>query len=237
MLYDPDSNPVLTVPLYGFGDAPVAALSPNTGTVISTGGVPLSFPFQIALDGAGNIYDANNGGNLVKIPAGGGSASVVSPTGYTFGSEVTGVALDGAGNLFISDHNHSRIIVITPGGVASVLSINGGVSALDLPTALAFDGAGNLYISDYGNGRVVEVSNLSVSESTSVGIGTVIGTGSYTTTSDGITGVAVDSMEAFISQTGTPGTIPAASLRSRQPVRSRCWHRLGLPSNALKASA
>ena len=125
VLYDESNNPVITVPLYGFGDAAVAALAPNTGTVVSTGGVALSFPFQIALDGAGNIYDANNGGNLVKIPAGGGTASVVSPSGYTFSSEVTGVALDGAGNLFISDHLNSRIIVITPGSVASVLSISG----------------------------------------------------------------------------------------------------------------
>ncbi len=192
VLYDSGSAPVLTVPLYGFGDAPVAVLAPNTGTVISTGGVPLPFPFQIALDGAGNIYDANNGGNLVKIPAGGGTATVVSPSGYTFSSEVTGVAVDGAGNLFISDHLHSRIIVITPGGVASVLSIAGSAPALGYPTALALDGAGNLYISDYQNGRIVEVSSLFVAGSISQGIGTVIGTGSYTTSTDGITGVAVD---------------------------------------------
>ena len=110
VLYDTDSNPVLTLPLYGFGDAPVAVLAPNTGTVINTGGVPLPFPFQIVLDGAGNIYDANKGGNLVKISAGGGSAAVISPTGYTFSSEVSGVAIDGAGNLFISDNLNSRVI-------------------------------------------------------------------------------------------------------------------------------
>jgi sugar lactone lactonase YvrE len=213
VLYDPDSNPVLTVPLYGFGDAPVAALSPNTGTVISTGGVPLSFPFQLALDGAGNIYDANDGGNLVKISAGGGAASVVSPDGYTFGSEVTGVALDGAGNLFISDHLNSRVIVVTPGGVASVLSINGLTSALGFPTSLAFDGAGNLYISDYTKGRVVEVSSLVVAGSTSTGLGTVIGTGSYTTSADGITGVAVDSMGNIYIPDGYAGADPSRIIK------------------------
>jgi sugar lactone lactonase YvrE len=193
VLYDSSNQPIITVPLYGFGDASLAVLAPNTGTVVSTGGVALNFPFQIALDGAGNIYDANDGGNVVKIPAGGGTASVVSPSGYTFGQEVDGVALDGAGNLYISDHLNNRIIVITPGGVASVLTISGLGTALGHPTGLAFDGAGNLYISDYSNGRVIEVSCLLVAGSTSRGVGTVIGTRGYTTTSLGITGVAVDS--------------------------------------------
>ncbi len=213
VLYDAALNPVLTVPLYGFGDAPIAALSPNTGSLISTGGVPLNFPFQIALDGAGNIYDANNGGNLVRIPAGGGSASVVSPTGYTFGSEVTGVALDGAGNLFVSDHNNNRILVITPGGVVSVLNITGLSPMLNLPTALAFDASGTLYISDYGSGRTVEVSSIQVTGSTSTGIGTVVGTGSYITSSEGNTGVAVDSMGNIYIPDGYAGSDPSRIIK------------------------
>jgi Bacterial Ig-like domain (group 3) len=197
VLYDENNAPIITVPLYGFGDAPVAALAPNTGTVISSGGVALAYPFQIALDGAGNIYDANDGGgagNLVKIPAGGGTASVVSPNGLSFGGEVDGVALDGAGNLFISDHENDQIVVITPGNVASVLTINGPAPALGEPTELAFDAAGNLYISDYSHGYVIEVSCLLVAGTTSQGFGTVVGTTGYTTTPLSITGVAVDSM-------------------------------------------
>jgi hypothetical protein len=211
VLYDPDSNPVLTVPLYGWGDAPVAALAPNTGSVIGTGGVALNFPFQIVLDGAGNIYDANDGGNLVKIPAGGGSASVVSPTDYTFGGEVTGVALDGAGNLFVSDHLNNRILVITPSGVTSVLNITG--ISLDLPTALAFDASGTLYIAGYGNGRTVEVSSIQVTGSTATGIGTMIGTGSYTTSSEGNTGVAVDGMGSIYITDGYAGSDPSRVIK------------------------
>jgi DNA-binding beta-propeller fold protein YncE len=211
VLHDPDMNPVLTLPLYGWGDSPVAVLAPNTGTVISTGALPLSFPFQLALDGAGNIYDANDGGNLVKIPAGGGSASVVSPTGYTVGQEVTGVALDGAGNLFISDHDNSRILVITPGGVASVLSITG--LSVNLPTALAFDASGTLYIADYGSGRTIEVSSIEVTGSTSAGIGTVIGTGSYTISPEGNTGVAVDWMGNIYITDGYLGSDPSRIIK------------------------
>ncbi len=216
VLYDPDMKPVLTLPLYGWGDAPVAALSPNTGTVVSTGGVPLSAPFQAALDGAGNMYVANySGSNVTKIAAGGGSATVLSlgTPGDTAVGEVGGVALDGVGNLFISDHFNNRIIVMTPGGVVSVLTINGLGSALNLPLALALDAAGNLYISDYGNGRVVEVSSLFVSGSSSVGIGSVISTGSYSTTSEGITGVAVDSMGNIYIPDGYAGGDPSRVIK------------------------
>ncbi len=157
VLYDTDLNPILTVPLYGWGDAPVAALSPSTGSVISTGGLTLSDPFQVALDGAGNMYvgDDDNG-NVTRIPAGGGAATLVA-LGTPGGNALTdhyGVAVDGAGNLFISDHQNSRILVVTPGGVVSVLSITGLSPALGFPAALAFDGAGNLYIADFANGRI-----------------------------------------------------------------------------------
>src|SRR5208282_432150 len=50
VLYDTGLNPILTVPLYAWGDAPVAALSPNVGSVINAGGLTLSNPYQVALD-------------------------------------------------------------------------------------------------------------------------------------------------------------------------------------------
>ncbi|MFZ0817936.1 MAG: NHL repeat-containing protein, partial [Candidatus Sulfotelmatobacter sp.] len=72
-------NAILTVPLYGWGDSPIAALSPNTGTVISTGGLALSNPYQVALDGTGNIYVGDyTGKNVTRIPAGGGAATLVA---------------------------------------------------------------------------------------------------------------------------------------------------------------
>ena len=60
---------------------------------------------------------------------------------------------------------------------------------------------------------MVEVSCLLVAGSTSRGIGTVIGTKGYTTSTTGITGVAVDSMGNIYIPDGYAGTIPAASLR------------------------
>ncbi len=189
-------NAILTVPLYGWGDSPIAALSPNTGTVISTGGLALSNPYQVALDGSGNMYVGDyTGKNVTKIPAGGGAATQVAlgTPGSTAVQNITGVAVDEAGNLFIGDHQNSRILVVTPSGIVSVLSINGLSPSLGFPTALAFDGAGNLYIADFTNGRIVRVSTLVVAGSTSSGVGTVIGSGSYSFTGSTLTGLTVDS--------------------------------------------
>jgi len=226
VLYDASQNPILTIPLYGFSDAPVAALAPNSGTVISTGAVAISNPFQGALDGAGNMYVGNySGKNVIKIPAGGGSASVVSlgNPGGTALENITGVAVDGAGNLFIGDHQNSRILVMTPGGVISVLSINGLSQLLGFPTALAFDAAGNLYIADFTNGRIVEVSSLVVAGSTSSGEGTMIGTGSYSFTGSTLTGLAVDSQGTIYAAARTQNNssivkITAAGVASLLPL-------------------
>ena len=183
-LFDQSDTLLAVVPIYGTGGAPMVALSPGRASIISTGGVALSSPFQAAIDGSGNIYVANySGSNVVKIAAGGGSASVVNTGGLTL-NEAAGVALDGAGNLYIADYGHSRIVLVKSTGAASVLSITGLSRAINQPAALAMDGAQNLYISDWGNNRIVKV--------TPAGAGYVVPTGSYSLSPTGVTGVAVD---------------------------------------------
>ncbi|WP_306599515.1 Ig-like domain repeat protein [Geothrix sp. 21YS21S-2] len=196
VLYD-DATPaniIMTIPLVGFADAPVAAVSPNVGTVVATGGLPMANPYQVALDGAGNLYCGVYSSSVVRIPAGGGSAAAV-PLGTPGGLanlNITGVALDGAGNLFVGDHQRSRILVVTPDGVVSVLAISGLPTALGFPTALAFDGAGNLLIADFTNGRILRVSSLKVTGSTASGLGAVLGTGAFTFAGSTVTGMTVD---------------------------------------------
>jgi len=203
VLFDtaPTPAPMLTVPLYAFSDAPLAALSPGAATVVDTGFAYVQMPFQIALDGASNIYVSSYlGSNVFKVAAGGGSASVVGTGSFTLNT-ATGVALDGAGNLFIADFMNNRIVVVTPGGVASKLTITGLPNTpatgevLNGPTGLAADGAGNLYIADYTNSRIVKVSNLAVAGSSSTGAGAVIGTGSFVLASNGVAGVGWTRLE------------------------------------------
>lgn len=195
-LFDQTNTLLAVVPIYGTGGAPRAALAPGTASVISTGGVAITSPYQTAVDGAGNIYVTSySTNNVVKIAAGGGSASVVSTGGLTL-NQPTGVALDGAGNVYIADYGNSRIVLVKSTGAASVLSITGLSQAISYPTALAFDGAGDLYIGDYGNGRVVKV--------TPAGAAVVLATGSYTFASTTVTGIAVDpSGNVYIADRGT----------------------------------
>ncbi|HEY6768832.1 MAG TPA: Ig-like domain repeat protein [Candidatus Sulfotelmatobacter sp.] len=178
--------PIISVPLYATGDAPLAALSPGTATLAGTGGATLTQPFQIAFDGAGNMYVAEYGsatGNVVKVPAGGGSASLVSTAGFTLAGAI-GVVFDGAGNLYISDHFNSRVVEVTAGGVVSALTITGVSPVLNITGALAMDQTGNLYISDYGRGRIVKVTPSDA--------GSVLSTGSFTFAANSVLGVAVD---------------------------------------------
>ena len=183
-LFDQSSTLLAVVPVYGTGGAPLAVLSPGTAATVSTGGVSLNYPYQVAVDGAGNMYVSNyNGNNVVKIAAGGGSASVVSTGGLTL-NEAAGVAVDGAGNLYIADYGNDRIVLVKSTGAVSVLTITGLATGINQPTGLAFDGAGNLYIADWGNSRVVIV--------TPAGAGHVLATGSYSLNQYGVTGVAVD---------------------------------------------
>jgi len=188
VIYDSETPPapIITIPLSGTGDAPLAALSPGTAALASVGGATLSQPFQVAFDQAGNMYVANYGsvaGNVVKVAAGGGSSSVVSVGGFTLAGAI-GVVLDGAGNLYISDHDNDRILEVPVVGSVFQLNINGLSTGLSLPTAITMDQSGNLYISDYGNGRVVKV--------TPSGAGSVVATTGFTFPSVSVLGVAVD---------------------------------------------
>lgn len=187
-------KPLLTVPLYATADSPLAALAPSTPTLVNMGDVTTVRPFQIALDGAGNLYVGDYGNaNVLKVPPGGGSGSVVSTGGITLDS-VAGVALDGGGNLFIADQGAGQVVVVTPEGGVSVLSITGLSEGLFEPMALAFDPAGNLYIADAKYSRIIKVSSLEIAEGASAGEGSVIGTGSYAL-GPGVPGVAVDAAE------------------------------------------
>jgi len=147
----------------------------------------LNQPWDVAADGAGNIYivDGYNArvrkvspGGIISTVAGngvrgfsgdGGPATAASLGFNPYGS----VALDSGGNLYISDSDNHRIRKVTPSGTISTVagdgvyrfSGDGGPAtqaSLAWPWRVALDAAGNLYVADRNNYRVRRVSTAGI---------------------------------------------------------------------------
>ena len=76
---------------------------------IAGGNTGLGVPYGIALDGAGNIYVANAGGNSITVYAAGASGNA-TPTATIAGGNTglcvpIGIALDGAGKIYVANND------------------------------------------------------------------------------------------------------------------------------------
>ena len=149
-------NSVAEVPA---GGGAAIALDPTVN------GKSLSHPFDVVVDGAGDLFIADTGNNrVVEVPVGGGAAIAIDPVVNGAGLyEPVGVAVDAAGDLFVADgwssEPYSRVVELPAGGGAGI-AFDPVVNGLSLSTFLkgvAVDAAGNIFISDYGNNRVVEI--------------------------------------------------------------------------------
>ena len=143
----------------------------------------LSTPYAVAVDGAGNLYIADQGNDRIrKVDASTGNISTVAGLlrSNSFGgdggpatsaqlSDPRGVAVDGAGNLYIADRGNDRIrkVDVSTGNISTVagsamsgFSGDGGAATsarLNKPEWVAVDSANNLYIADTGNDRIRKV--------------------------------------------------------------------------------
>ena len=183
----------------------------NTGGIISTfaghhmagfcgdGGVAtsacLDFPLDLAVDGAGNLYIADqynnrirmvNSAGIISTFAGNGTAGFGGDRGAATDAQINnpqGIAFDASGNLYIADWNNHRIrkvstsgIITTIAGIGTAGDTGDGGDAtaaeLNFPHNVAVDPCGNIYFSETAL-NIIRKINTSGIITTFAGNGTI----------------------------------------------------------------
>jgi hypothetical protein len=194
------------------GNNTLRKVSP-TGVVTTLAGTPgmqgsedgtgpaasFNFPTSVAVDGAGNVYVADQINSTIrKVTATGVVTTLAGDPGMTGSTDgtgpaasfnfPTGVAVDGAGNVYVVDHGNSTLRKVTAAGVVTTLAGTAGASGgrdgtgaaarFFFPTGVAVDGAGNVYVADFETIRKVTSSGVVTTLAGTTGVqGTADGRG------------------------------------------------------------
>jgi len=144
-----DTGKVLaTTPIYGFGIGPQIGFAPALQTTLSG---KFTSPWGLAVDGAGDVFVADEYNNrIVELPGGGGAQTTVG-SGLHY---PLGVAVDGAGDVFIADTFNNRLVEVPAGGGSQITL---PFSGIDSPFGVAADVTGDVFAVDAGNNRVLEL--------------------------------------------------------------------------------
>jgi sugar lactone lactonase YvrE len=150
-----------------------------TGSSDGTGAAArFNGPGAMVIDGAGNLYVADNFTIRQVVVATGVVTTLAGIAEMTGSSDGTGaaarfnqpgsVAVDGAGNLYVADYSSDTIrqvvvatgVVTTLAGTAGMAGGSDGTGAaarFNQPEGVAVDGASNLYVADYSNYTIRKV--------------------------------------------------------------------------------
>lgn len=193
----------------------VIAGSANTAGFANGQGAAALFngPGEMAIDGAGNIYIADENNNVIREVTPGGAVTTFAGTGTSGSVDGTlatatfdhpsGLVFDAAGNMYVSDFNSNIIRKITPGGLVSTFAgtanqsgkTNGTGAAARFwgPGYLAADASGNIYVSDFSNNmiRMITPAGAVSTLAGSGSIGISNGTGNAASF-NGPQGIAID---------------------------------------------
>jgi sugar lactone lactonase YvrE len=155
----------------------------HTGDGGPATGAQLFVPTDVAIDGGGNLFIAENyythirkvtpNGIITTIAGGGNDGPDGSPAvSADLGPDI-GITADGSGNVYVAEFEYDRIRKITPDGL--ITTIAGGVCRLSpnnpcagytgdggpatnaqisAPARMAVDSSGAIYFSDSGNNAV-----------------------------------------------------------------------------------
>jgi hypothetical protein len=170
----------------------------NFGSTDGTGTNALfQLPYDVAGDGAGNLYVADGNNNEIRKISPSGTnwivttfaGSVTSGSADGTGSnaafqEPQGVAVDSSGYVYVADTYNNEVREITTAGSVKTIagstgsagSANGtgSTARFNLPTGVAVDNAGNVFVADYDNDLIREITSLG-EVSTIAGLATVTG--------------------------------------------------------------
>jgi hypothetical protein len=249
VLLDGSSNVLATQFLSGVATGALGVFVPGIINTVAGDGVAnysgdggsattaeLYLPYGIAVDGAGTLFIADKGNNLIRcvnastqnittcagVPYHSGYSGDGGSATAAWLSGPTSVVLDAAGNLFFADQGNNIIrrvdkftgIITTYAGTPGQSGYHGDGNAaasatLNNPNGLSFDVNGNLYIADTGN-NVIRM----VAPGTGVlggNITTVAGNGTAGF-SNGTNNVATTAMlNAPLSATPLPPATPGAT--------------------------
>ena len=171
----------------------------------------LNWPWDVAVDGSGNLYIADTGNNRIRKVDSSGNISTVAGTGTQgFSGDgaaataaqlriPTGVALDGAGNLYIADALNNRIRKVDSSGNISTVAGTGtgglGTDGLGTggfsgdgaaATAAQLNGPSGVALDGAGNLYIADGGNRRIRKVSATGvITTVAGTGTVGFSGDG----------------------------------------------------
>ncbi len=165
-LYFIDKDQLYLLPRQADGTYPAYTAVVNLGGACVNGvatGSCWNSALGMAVDGAGNIYVADNDRNnrdsaaaIYKMTTSNGvySAPAALPAPSGGYSNLVGVAVDGAGNVYALNQSSPAAVYesIWSGSSYSTpvaITANNGNSLFDDPEGIAADGLGNLYVADY----------------------------------------------------------------------------------------
>jgi hypothetical protein len=151
-------------------------------------------PYGIAIDGAGNLYVADNNSRTIRkiviatatvttlagqAGASGSADGIGSAARFAF---PLGVVADGSGNLYVADatpNDTIRKIVIATGEVTTLAGTAGmtgssdgvgGAARFNYPDGMCLDGSGNLWVADLKNPTIRKIALASKTVTTPIGV-------------------------------------------------------------------
>jgi len=142
-------------------------------------------PLGVTIDGAGNLYVADGGNNIIRRQTPGGVTTVIAGAGcsdyFGDGGPATdaglwlpgSTAIDAAGNVYVADIEHSVVRKVSTAGIVTTVAGTGAngfsgdngpatAAAMNEAAAVAIDPSGNLYVADQLNNRIRKIDGSGV---------------------------------------------------------------------------